>query len=57
MTNRQHMIITILESFEEDEPDISTERLLAQVAVASKTGVDEVCEALEAEANEKETNE
>ena len=51
------MIITIWESFEEDDPDISTERLLAQVAVAAKTGVDEVCEALEAEVNEKEANE
>jgi hypothetical protein len=57
MTNRQRMIITIWESFEEDDPDISTERLLAQVAVAAKTGVDEVCEALEAEVNEKEANE
>jgi hypothetical protein len=53
MTSRQRHIIAMWEAFENHEPDISTERLMAMVACAGHTDVDEVCAALEAEAEEK----
>lgn len=55
MSLRQGRLVHLWEMFEQEEPDISTERLMAMVCAAAHAKPNEVAEALEAEAIEKQT--
>ncbi len=46
MTDKQKQIVALWEGFEEDEPDISTERLMEMTCQAAKVDAGEVSAAL-----------
>lgn len=52
MTERQRALCVLWDAFEEEDPDCSTERLIAMVCQAADAYPEEVCEALEAQQKE-----
>lgn len=54
MTARQKILVDAWEAFDEDEPDISTERLTAMVCQAHNAEPSEVYEAIAAKASSEE---